>query len=351
MNNVNRREFLGLALASLLLHNGRRESLRSVKSLQQWARYRREILRNMEEVMGPLPRRPHVTLDIRKLEESDLGAVTRTKLTYRSEKGDHVPAYLLIPKSASGRVAAVLCLHQTTPFGAAEPAGIRGNPNLHYALELAKRGYVTLAPDYPGCGRYDFGGYKFDPYTHGYASDTMLGIYNNMRAIDLLESLPEVARDRIGCIGHSLGGHNTLFLGVFDQRVRALVSSCGFTSFAKYAASKYAEENGGQLAPWSQKVYMPRIATMFGNDPARMPFDFSDVLAALAPRPLFVNAPLHDFIFDVSGVRDCLNSARHIYSLFHAQNNLVAVFPDASHSFPPAAREQAYEFLDRWLKQ
>jgi len=301
--------------------------------------------------MGPLPRRPRISLDVRKLEESDLGKITRTKLTYRSEKGDHVPSYLFTPKSANRRVPAVLCLHQTTPLGAAEPAGIGGNPNLHYALELAERGYVTLAPDYPGCGRYDFGGYEFDPYTHGYASDTMLGIFNNMRAIDLLESLPEVAQGRIGCIGHSLGANNTLFLGPFDLRVKALVSSCGFTSFARYAASKNAKEHGGQLAPWSQKVYMPRIATMFGNNPARMPFDFSDVLAVLAPRPLFVNAPLHDPIFDVSGAKDCLNSARHIYKLFNAQNRLVAIFPDASHSFPPAARERAYEFLDRWLKQ
>ena len=351
MGNLNRREVFGLMFASVLLPNGRREYLRDVENLQQWAQYRRQIVRAMEEVMGPLPPRPRISLDVRKLEESDLGKFTRTKLTYRSQKGDHVPAYLLIPKGARRRVPAVLCLHQTTPLGAAEPAGLGGNPNLHYALELAERGYVTLTPDYPGCGGYDFGGYEFDPYTHGYASDTLLGIFNNMRAIDLLQTLPEVAKDRIGCIGHSLGGHNTLFLGVFDLRVRALVSSCGFTSFEKYAASKYAKKNGGGLAAWSQKVYMPRIATMFGNNPARMPFGFSDVLAVQAPRPLFVNAPIHDFIFNVSGVKECLTSARHIYKLFNAQNRLVAIFPDASHSFPPAARTRAYEFLDRRLKR
>ena len=87
----------------------------------------------MEEVMGPLPHPPRTALEVRELEESDLGTLNRTKITYRSQKGDHVPA--------------VLRLHQTTPLGAAEPAGLGGNPNLHYALELAERGYVTLAPD------------------------------------------------------------------------------------------------------------------------------------------------------------------------------------------------------------
>lgn len=137
MGNVNRREFFGLTIASLLLPDGRREPLRDVENLQQWARYRRQTLRNMEEVMGPLPPPPRTSFDVRELEESDLGALTRTEITYRSQKGDHVPA--------------VLCLHQTSPLGAAEPAGLGVNPNLHYALEFAERGYVTLAPDYPNC--------------------------------------------------------------------------------------------------------------------------------------------------------------------------------------------------------
>ena len=88
----------------------------------------------------------------------------------------------------------MLCLHQTTKIGKGEPAGVGGNSNLHYAAELAARGYVTLAPDYP-----NFGDYSFDPYAHGYESATMKGIWNHMRAVDLLQSLSEVDPQRIGC--------------------------------------------------------------------------------------------------------------------------------------------------------
>ena len=185
----------------------------------------------------------------------------------------------------------MLCLHQTTRIGKGEPAGLGGKPDLQYARELAERGYVTLAPDYP-----NFGDYHVDAYAMGYASTTMKGIWNHMRAVDLLRSLPEVDGKRIGVIGHSLGGHNSLFLAAFDTRIRAIVTSCGFNSFAKYMK--------GDLTGWSHKGYMPRIASEYGKDPARMPFDFPGVLAALAPRPVFINAPLNDANFEVSGVRD-----------------------------------------------
>ncbi|MFN0172556.1 MAG: hypothetical protein ACKV22_39760, partial [Bryobacteraceae bacterium] len=109
---------------------------------------------------------------------------------------------------------------------------------------------------------------------------------------------------------------------------------------------------GGDITAWSRKYYMPRIETEYGNDPARLPFDFTEVLGALAPRPVFVNAPLHDVPdFEVSGVRDCMDAAMPIYrDVFRAAERLVAEYPDAGHDFPPPVRENAYRFLDRWLK-
>lgn len=290
-------------------------------------------LENMQKVMGPLPRQERPIPEMVVLEETKLPKYVRKKITYLSERQDRVPAYLLIP-AHSGKLPAVLCLHQTTKIGKAEPAGLGGNPNLHYAAELAERGYVTLAPDYP-----NFGDYVFDPYANGYSSATMKGIWNHMRAVDLLASLPEVDSARIGAIGHSLGGHNALFVAAFDERIAAVVSSCGFTSFAKYKA--------GDLSGWSHRGYMPRIAEVYGKDPAKMPFDFSDVLAAIAPRAVFVNAPKGDTNFEVSGVEDCVRTAA---PLFGKPSRLVVVYPDAAHDFPPEARHASYEFLDRYLK-
>ena len=276
-------------------------------------------------------------LDLQILEETQTEGVRRIKISYAAEKNDRVTAYLLIPVDLKVKVPGILCLHQTIKIGKSEPAGIGGSPNLHYALELAKRGYVTLAPDYP-----NFGEYSFDPYSNGYSSATMKGIWNHIAAIDLLQSLPEVDPDHIGCIGHSLGGHNALFLAVFDTRIKAVVTSCGFTSFYKYY--------GGDLTGWSHRGYMPVIASVYDKNPAKMPFDFTEVLGALAPRPVFINAPLKDSNFEVSGVYDCVNAAKPVYKLLKAPGKIVMTNPDAPHDFPPAAREEAYSFLDKELK-
>ncbi|HYM12588.1 MAG TPA: alpha/beta fold hydrolase [Bryobacterales bacterium] len=308
-----------------------------LRSRADWARARERTLANMQLVMGDLPPKSKAPLDVMTFEKLAQPGFTRTYLTFAGGDDDRVPAFLLTPENLRRPAPAMLCLHQTTRIGKGEPAGVGGLPNLHYAQELAARGYVALAPDYP-----NFGDYFFDSYAHGYASATMKGIVNHRRAVDLLESLAEVDRGRIGCIGHSLGGHNTLFISTFDERIRAMVSSCGFNSFKKYY--------GGNLTGWSHKGYMPRIAERYGKDPAKMPFDFPDILIALAPRPLFINAPLRDANFEVSGVNDCVDAALPVYKkIFHAADRLAVVHPDAQHDFPPPAREQAYQFLEKWL--
>ena len=312
-----------------------------VRTAADWAHRRAHVLQNMQLVTGPLPDRSRaVPLDVKVEAEERIGTLLRRKLTFRSEPDDRVPAHLFIPPLKENEKApAFLCLHQTTKIGKAEPAGLGPKTNLQYALELANRGYVTLAPDYPS-----FGDHPYDFAAHPqWRSGTMKAIWDNTRAIDLLQSLPQVDGNRIGAIGHSLGGHNAIFTAVFDDRIKAIVTSCGFTRFHKYY--------NGNLKGWTSDRYMPRIASVYGNDPNKVPFDFPDLLAAIAPRAIFVNAPLHDANFEVSGVKDSITAAEHIYKLFDATDDLKAIYPDAAHDFPPNAREQAYLFLDRHLLQ
>jgi pimeloyl-ACP methyl ester carboxylesterase len=310
-----------------------------IQNAADWAKRRWDIQASMAEVMGAggvreLGKPPRVQV----IAEVNLGSCLRRKVLYTAESPtNQVPACLFIPVGTGTKRPAMLCLHQTTPEGKAEPAGLSGRTNLHYALELAQRGYVTLAPDYPG-----YGDYRRDAYAAGYDSTTMQGMVNHRRAIDLLASMPEVDAGRIGVIGHSLGGHNALFLAAFDERVRAVVTSCGFNSFFKY--------NAGNLAGWSHAGYMPRIRTAYGCDPKQMPFDFTEVLAAVAPRAVFINAPSHDDNFEVSGVKDCVLAAAPVYRLLGAETALTALHPDAAHDFPPEVRQQAYAWLDRHLR-
>lgn len=327
-----------LSRINLLEYKDASGNLKEVKSAKDWEKRRSQILEGLQQVMGQLSTASEkVPLDIQIIGEVQVEGVRRIKISFAVEKNDRVPAYLLIPVNLKGKTAGMVCLHQTIKIGKEEPAGMGGSPNLDYAMELVKLGYVTIAPDYP-----NFGEYIFDPYSNGYLSATLKGIRNHMAAVDVLQSLPEVDPERIGCIGHSLGGHNTLFLAVFDKRIKAVVTSCGFTSFFKYY--------NGDLTGWSHKGYMPRIATVYEKNPSKMPFDFTEIIGAIAPRPLFINAPLKDSNFEISGVYDCVNAAKPVYNLLKAPNNVVLLTPDAPHDFPLEVRNEAYSFLNRELR-
>ncbi len=303
-----------------------------------WAVRRAHILAHFQSVAGSLPGgERRVRLDVAYGLVTVTPKFTRRKLTFATEAGDRVAAWLCIPNELKGKTPAVLCLHQTTRIGKDEPVGLGGKPNLAYAMELAERGTVTLSPDYP-----NFGESKVDPYALGYASATMKGVWNHMRAIDLLASLPEVDPDRIGVIGHSLGGHNAIFVAAFDDRIKAVVTSCGFNDFHHY--------KGGDIAGWSHAGYLPRLRSVYALNLDQVPFDFPELLAALAPRPVFINAPTRDDNFAVAGVDVCVDSARPVYTLLGARDRLVVAHPDVEHDFPPEVREAAYRFLDAAMR-
>ncbi len=343
---------------------------RNANSAEEFGVRRDLISRNMTDVMGEFPDSARrVPLDVKIESREETPDYVRFKLTYAAEPGDRVPALLLVPKSvelagdgvsgASGsgakKLAAMLCLHPTNPDGKAQTAGLVGQPSRHYGHQLAQRGFVCLIPDYPSFGdykTYDFHQKRPKAATSGrgsedadqpfYESGSMKAIWNNVRAVDLLESLPYVDPDKIGAIGHSLGGHNALFTAVFEPRLKAVVTSCGFTAFHDYYK--------GDLKGWTSDRYMPKIRDAYQNNPDKMPFDFPEVLAAIAPRGVYVAAPLHDSNFENSGVRKCIAAAQPVFELFGAKDQLVAEYPDCAHDFPDDVRERAYAWLEQQLR-
>lgn len=316
----------------------------TARSAADWEAQVPGIRRRMEEVMGPLPGiERRVPLDVEVVSEQATASYHRRKIRYTPEAGDRVPAWLLVPHGvrdgrAGGGMPAMLCLHQTTGVGKDEPAGLAGLDSLRYAHELAARGYVCLVPDYPSFGEY---AYDFSAADRGYQSGSMKAVWNNIRGVDLLASMPEVDPRRIGAIGHSLGGHNAIFTAAFDERIVAVVSSCGFTPFSDYY--------DGDVKGWTSPRYMPRIRDAYGLDAARIPFDFPEVIASLCPRGFFASAPVDDGNFDVGGVRRAFALARPVYDVFGAGDRLTLVTPDCRHAFPEAAREAAYDWLDTVL--
>jgi hypothetical protein len=81
-----------------------------------------------------------------------------------------------------------------------------------------------------------------------------------------------------------------------------------------------------------------------------IPFDFHELIGALAPRPVFVNAPLRDDNFKPDSVEDVLKAASAVYHLYGVPEHLQVEHPDCAHDFPEDMRERAYRLLEEKLR-
>lgn len=324
---------------NLLLYRDRHGSVQPVKKISDWMRRRADILRGMQDVMGPFPgREKRCPLDVRVDEEVETQSYTQRLISYAAEPGSRVPAYLLIPHTvAGGKAPGVLCLHPTDDrIGHKVVVDPEARANRQYAAELAASGYVAIAPSYPLLANY-----QPDLKALGYRSGTMKAIWDNVRAMDLLDSLQFVRKGRYGAVGHSLGGHNSVYTAVFDQRIRAVVSSCGLDSYLDY--------KGGDIRGWTSERYMPGLLA-YRDRLEEIPFDFHEMVGALAPRDCFISAPLKDDNFQWQSVDRIAAAARQVYRLYGEEESLIVKHPDCGHDFPDEVRQRAYELLDARLR-
>jgi hypothetical protein len=325
----------------LLVYRGPDGKPRPVRTIEDWQRRRAEIVRAFESVVGKLPGPERkCPLDVRTTEEADCGEYVRKAITYASEPNGRAPAFLLVPKAATEATPAraVLALHPTEDrIGNAAIVGLGTTRYPAYAAELASRGVVVLAPSYPLLARY-----QPDLKALGWESGTLKAVWDNLRGLDLLDGLPYVKPGPRGAIGHSLGGHNAVFTSVIDDRIDAVVTSCGLDAFPDYYRGAEAVWRAG--AGWTQTRYMPRLAGFRGRL-KEIPFDFPELIGALAPRRVMIIAPLHDDNFRAESVDRVVAAARPVFALYGKADHLVLEHPDCTHDFPPAMREKAYRFL------
>ena len=296
-------------------------------------------------LLGAWPQR--VSLDAIVHERSALpDGVVRETVSYAVEPGERVPAYLFRPPSATTAQPqpAVFVHHQHAgqfDLGKSEPAGLAGNPDQACALELAQRGYVVLAPD-ALCfeergdpdGRLTGRSYERFAYTTRVLQGSSLQtkyVWDQSRGVDYLQSRSEVDGGRIGAIGHSLGGQQTLFLAALDERIGAAVASCGFASYA----SILREGINHNFAAYVTDVLRHG--------------DLGDVFACVAPRPFLILNGKEDRSFPVDGIEATHRQAREAYEQVGAADALELGLFDGGHAFPSDRRERAYAWLDRWL--
>ena len=271
---------------------------------------------------------------------------------------ERVAAWLLRPTEAGraasggGRLPGVLAIHPHAGqyhLGKSETAGLTGNPDWHYGLELARRGYIVLCPDLLGFEDRR----PPEPLRTTHASsledrnyELWLGkvlavqgsslqaryVSDLSRALDVLAAQPDVDADRLGCLGHSGGGQETLWLAWYDERVKAAVSAGGVSLLSVIIANAINH----MMAMW-----VPRLLTIC---------DLDRIVAGIAPRACLLTHGESDPIFPLDGVRRIASTAEAAYREQGAPDRFaLRTFP-VGHLFPPEMREVTYQWLDHWLK-
>ncbi|WP_165226461.1 alpha/beta hydrolase family protein [Aquisphaera insulae] len=220
-------------------------------------------------------------------------------------------------------------------------------------INLAKRGFVVLTYDPVGQGeRSQFwdasrGRSRFDLscgehcvlgnplYLLG-MSFARYRIWDAIRALDYLISLPGVDAARIGCVGNSGGGNLTAYLAAVDDRVRVPVIGCYITALPRRMANRIQED------PSSDPEQDPHGFVSRG-------IDHAGLLALIAPRPALLCSAEKDF-FPIAGTRATFAEAKRLYAIAGAEDRIGMTVAPGPHGLSRPLREAAYAWFDHWLK-
>ncbi len=296
---------------------------------QAWQQLRPRIQRRWQELLGrlecPVPK-PH----FRVLQEDKVQGCLRQLIRYEVEPGQCVEAYLLQPLGTmEEKLPGAVVFHSTVSYTIRQPAGLEGPREKHIGLQLAQRGWVALCPR---CFLWQEKS-PSEPYTaavarlrkrHPRASGMAKMLWDGRRALDLLESLPQVDAERLAAVGHSLGAKQALYLAAFDSRVQAAVASEGGLGIA------YSNWD----APW----YLgPRV-----RSPQTWPYDHHELLALCAPRAMLI---IGGESADGRRSWPLVAQALQVYRLYEPPWLLGLFNHHRGHAVPPEAEERMYQWL------
>lgn len=318
-----------------------------ISDTTRWAEKRGDVIRRLLETLGQ-SQAPRNTGQLEVTSEEELAKYFRRKVWFSTGNTDRIPAWLLEPKGVAFPAPAILACHQTNDCGKDEAVGLGGSAHYAYGQELAERGYVVLAPDVLTVGERIYPGFQqWDsvPFYAEYPHWSIIGknLEDSRAALDVLCGLDFVDPERIGVIGHSLGGHNAIFVAAMDERVHACVSNCGMSVFSE-------EEERLEWTLEDGYIFLPSLRFYFLND-RPPPFDLHEVAALIAPRPwLNISA----YVDEAYGRQEFLAQTgvllHQIYELYQRTSAFAWQMHGGNHSFPPYIRAGAYAWLDRWLK-
>jgi dienelactone hydrolase len=320
--------------------------LANIKTKADWEKKRPELRRQLLDMVGlwPLPLRSDLKAVVTGKVEGD--GFTVEKLHFQSSPGLYVTANLYLPKQAKFPAPAVLyvCGHANTVIDKVS-YGSKVNYQ-HHPAWFARNGYVSLILDtlelgeipgeHHGTSRKNMWWWQ----TLGY---TPAGIecWNAMRALDYLESRPEVDPKRLGVTGRSGGGATSWWLAAADERPQCIIPVAGIADLHSHVVE-------GVAPRFAKGVITGHCDCMYFVNTYR--WDFATVAALCAPRPLMLGNSDADDIFPVPGYRRLADKVRHIYDLYGAADKFVLLETKGPHKDTPELREGAFRWMNRWLK-
>jgi len=319
---------------------------------EEWPALRARIHQRVAGCMGTPPR-VKVAPEMQVVEEYENYGLKHWKIRFRVLPDEFGLAVIVMPEGVSAQrpAPAVLVCHGTYRAEgkysvlAREGADLGGG-----AIDLAQRGFVAVAPDtyifgelltrgedlpYPEVEkRWNEANAEF-ARTHPEWSLDGRRLWDHQRLLDVLDTLDFVQPKAYGVIGNSLGGRSAIFLTAFDQRIGAGVPSTGVSPIL----TNLYRSGVPRMSKWAD--YVQR---------AGLHYDYQDILALAAPRPLLVIEPFNDPYnpFLAANFQVYLSGQR-VYGLLGKPECFSTLNHGDGHAMLPDARELAYRWFERWL--
>jgi dienelactone hydrolase len=324
-------------------------------SVIEWERKKAEIQKQINWALGDEP--PGVTNPgPRSLDNAGRGEVSfGTFLTrpHGNEKmgvmpvspyngfGDQLFGYLYYPlgengKIKSGNLPVVIYLHEYD-----YSKGFNSYHQVESLFQsLVERGFAVFAYDMLGFGnRIEEGTRFYNRYPHWSKMGKM--VTDVKAAVEAMENLEFIDHDRIVVAGYSLGATVGLYAAATDERIAGIVSVAGFTPMRTNTLNRGTE---GIKTFSHLHGLQPRLGFFIGNE-SRIPVDFNEIIAAIAPRPVLVIAPEFDKYAHLQDIKTTVNEAEQVYKLFGKSDNIRLHVPWDINRFSPEMREKMYEWL------
>lgn len=211
---------------------------------------------------------------------------------------------------------------------------------------ITERGYAVFAFDMLGFGnRIEEGTRFYQRYPHWSKMGKM--VTDVKGAVDALSNLDFTDNSKIYVAGYSLGATVGLYAAATDERIAGVISVAGFTPMRTNTMETGTE---GIKAYSHLHGLLPRLGFFAGNE-KRIPYDFHELLACIAPRPVLVIAPELDKDAHLKDIENCQEEARHIYDLYKNPGEIELYTPHDFNRFSEEMREKMYEWLKNHRKK